>query len=53
MEHRLSVERIAQASTTVDPVFLHTPQIVSEPMYDLLGIRLVTKIETLYPIHSI
>ena len=30
MEHRPSLERIAQASTTVDPVFLHTPQFVGD-----------------------
>jgi threonine dehydratase len=52
MEHRLSLERITEASAMVDPVFLHTPQFVSEPLSDLLGLRLVTKIETLNPIRS-
>lgn len=52
MEHRLSLARIEEASRVVDPVFRHTPQFVSEPLSDLLGLRLVVKIETLNPIRS-
>src|SRR4029434_10170785 len=50
--HRLSLERIPQAAQTIDPVFLHTPQFVSEPLSDVLGVRLALKIETLNPIRS-
>jgi len=51
-DHRLSLERIAEANRSIDPVFRHTPQFVSEPLSDLLGLRLVVKIETLNPIRS-
>ena len=50
--HRLSLERIEQASELIDPVFLNTPQFVCEPLCDELGIRLALKIETLNPIRS-
>jgi len=30
--HRLSLERIEQAAQIIDPVFMHTPQFVSEPL---------------------
>lgn len=50
--HRLSLERIEQAAQVIDPVFLNTPQFVSEPLSDELGIRVALKIETLNPIRS-
>jgi threonine dehydratase len=50
--HRLSLERIEQAAQAIDPVFLKTPQFVSEPLSDELGIRVALKIETLNPIRS-
>jgi threonine dehydratase len=49
---RLSLSSIEQAMTTIPPEFLHTPQFVSEPLSNLLGCRLVVKIETLNPIRS-
>ncbi len=49
---RLSLERIEQAARIIDPVFLHSPQFVCEPLSDELGIRLVLKIETLNPLRS-
>lgn len=52
MDHRLSLSRIEEASHVVDPVFLQTPQFLSEPLSEVLGLRLVVKIETLNPIRS-
>jgi len=50
--HRLSLGRIAEAATRIDPVFLHTPQFVCEPLAELLGCRLTLKVETVNPIRS-
>jgi len=50
--HRLSLERIAQAATVIDPVFLDSPQYRAESLESLLGCRLVIKVETLNPIRS-
>ncbi|KJK22972.1 hypothetical protein UB46_18800 [Burkholderiaceae bacterium 16] len=41
-----------EASQTVDPIFLHTPQFVSEPLSAAVGCILTTKIEVLNPIRS-
>jgi threonine dehydratase len=49
---RLSLDRIEQAARLIDPVFLHTPQFICEPLGDLFGVRLALKIETLNPIRS-
>ncbi len=49
---RLSIERIEQAARVIDPVFLHTPQFICEPLSDVLGVRVALKIETLNPIRS-
>jgi threonine dehydratase len=46
----ISVERIAAAVGSIDPVFLNTPQFESEPLSDELGMRLVLKVETVNPI---
>ncbi len=48
--HRLSTEKIRQAVKSIDPVFLNTPQFISDSLSDLLNVRLVLKIETLNPI---
>ena len=48
--HRVSLERIAQAAGTIDPVFLHSPQFECEPLSAVLGVRLVLKVETANPI---
>ena len=50
--HRLSLERIAQAASVIDPVFLDSPQFRAEALEGLLGCRLVVKVETLNPIRS-
>ncbi len=50
--HRLSVERIEQAASLIDPVFLNSPQFRAEPLEQQLDCRLVVKVETLNPIRS-
>jgi threonine dehydratase len=50
--HRLSPERIAQATAVIDPVFLDSPQFRAESLESHLGCRVVVKVETLNPIRS-
>jgi threonine dehydratase/peptide deformylase len=50
--HRLSLDRIAEAARSIDPVFLHSPQLVCEPLAELAGCRLTLKVETVNPIRS-
>jgi threonine dehydratase len=52
MDHRLSLDRIEAASREIDPVFRRSPQFLCEPLSDLLGARLVVKVETINPIRS-
>lgn len=49
---RLSLDRIAEAATVIDPVFLDSPQFLSEPLGSEAGCRLVVKVETMNPIRS-
>jgi len=49
---RIRPERIEEARRLIDPVFLDTPQYECEPLSDLLGLRLILKVETLNPIRS-
>ncbi len=49
---RLSLERVHEASRTIDSVFLDTPQFVSEPLGEALGVRITLKVETLNPVRS-
>jgi threonine dehydratase len=48
----LSPDRIASASERIDPVFLHTPQFVSDELSAALGREVVVKDETRTPIGS-
>ena len=50
--HRLSLDRIADATGVIDPVFLNSPQFVSESLTGRLGCRVIVKSETLNPIRS-
>lgn len=50
--HRLSIHNIEAARAIIDPVFLHSPQVLYEQPEDLDGVQLVLKIETLNPIRS-
>lgn len=38
--HRPFLERVEHAARVIDPVFLHTPQFVCEPLGEELGVRL-------------
>jgi threonine dehydratase/peptide deformylase len=51
-QHRLSLERIAEAARFIDPVFLRSPQFVCEPLTERAGCRLTLKVETVNPIRS-
>jgi threonine dehydratase len=51
-ERRLSLDRIAEAATVIDPVFRDSPQYEAEALGASLGCRLVVKVETLNPIRS-
>jgi threonine dehydratase len=48
----LSLERIEQAASVIDPVFLHSPQFEHERLSQRLGMRCVLKIECINPIRS-
>jgi threonine dehydratase len=48
--HRLSLANIADAARSIDPVFLHTPQFVSEGLSARFGCELTLKVETVNPI---
>jgi threonine dehydratase len=50
--HRLSLENIAEAARTIDPVFLQTPQFVSEALSTRFRCELTLKVETSNPIGS-
>jgi len=49
---RLSLDSIAEAARTIDPVFLRTPQYLSEPLSAELGCAVTLKVETVNPIRS-
>jgi threonine dehydratase len=49
---RLSLERIAEAASVIDPVFLDSPQFLAESLGRDLDCRLVVKVETMNPIRS-
>ncbi|MBI3568004.1 MAG: pyridoxal-phosphate dependent enzyme [Gemmatimonadetes bacterium] len=49
---RVTLERVALAARTIDPVFLRSPQFECEPLSDALGARLSLKIESVNPIRS-
>jgi peptide deformylase len=51
-KHRLSLDRIAHAAKTIDPVFRHSPQYECEPLSEALGCRLLLKIEVVNPIRN-
>jgi peptide deformylase len=50
--HRLSLDAIAEAAETVDPVFRSAPQYQCEPLSEILGCHLTLKVETVNPIRS-
>ncbi|MFN8514303.1 MAG: pyridoxal-phosphate dependent enzyme [Chloroflexia bacterium] len=48
----LSLDNIAEAATTIDPVFLNSPQFIAEGLSRQLGLRLLCKVEVVNPIRS-
>ena len=50
--HRLSLERIEQAASVIDPAFLNSPQFRAETFGHRLDFQVVVKVETLNPIRS-
>ena len=51
-KHRLSLDRIALAAKTIDPVFSGSPQYECASLSEALGCRLLLKIEVANPIRS-
>ncbi len=49
---RISLDNIARAARTIDPVFLHSPQYRAESLGEALGVSLTLKVETVNPIRS-
>src|SRR5262245_14168478 len=49
---RLSLTRIEEAARVIDPVFLRSPQFVSDAVNAELGLRLLCKVECVNPIRS-
>jgi len=47
-----SAERIANAMSVIDPVFLHSPMLRGSPLDGVVGADVVLKVETLNPIRS-
>src|SRR5438309_6202871 len=52
MDASISIDRIHEAAAVVDPVFLHAPRFVCEPLSDWLGVTTVLKVESINPIRS-
>jgi len=50
--HRLSLERIEEAARSIDPVFLRSPQFICESLSEVLGVKLLLKVEIVNPIRS-
>ena len=49
---RLLIENVHQAALIIDPVFLNTPQFISESLSELLDLKFICKIESVNPIRS-
>jgi threonine dehydratase len=49
---RLDLDRIRHARTSIDPVFLGSPQYECGPLGDALGCSVTLKVETLNPVRS-
>jgi threonine dehydratase len=48
----ISIDNIREAATLIDPVFVHSPQFMSEPLSKRLGVTTVLKVESVNPIRS-
>lgn len=49
---RISPTRIEEAARVIDPVFLNSPQFVSESLAAAVGARILCKVESINPIRS-
>lgn len=47
---RVSLPRVEAAAKHINPLFLHSPQFISAPLSEALGVRVALKIETVNPI---
>ena len=52
MEAAISIDRIREASVTIDPIFRDSPQFVCEPISEGLGVATILKVECVNPIRS-
>lgn len=52
INHRLSIESVQDAIKIIDPIFLNSPQFVSESLSELFDLNLVVKLETANPLRS-
>lgn len=52
MRPRFSLQDVEQAWEKIDPVFLESPQFECEPLSEILGAKILLKVETLNPIRS-
>ncbi|HEX2647662.1 MAG TPA: pyridoxal-phosphate dependent enzyme [Candidatus Dormibacteraeota bacterium] len=52
MDSSISLDGIREASSTVDPVFLHSPQFDSEALSRRLGVATILKVESINPIRT-
>ncbi len=52
MDSSISIDGIREAGRVIDPVFLRTPQFISEPLTARIGVATVLKVETVNPIRS-
>ncbi len=52
MDASISIEHIREAREVVDPVFLRTPQFLSETISERLGVATILKVECVNPIRS-
>lgn len=50
--NRINLQNIEEAIQIIDPVFLNTPQYRCEPLEDLLGCKVILKVETVNPVRS-
>jgi threonine dehydratase len=49
---RFDLHDIVEAQKVIDPVFLNSPQYEYEPLYEIVGCRVILKVETQNPIRS-
>jgi threonine dehydratase len=52
VDESISIDRIREASETIDPVFRDSPQYVCEPLTDRIGVATILKVECINPIRS-